>query len=122
MADERLIWRGAGKWCSLLVAILLGIVGVLSITTGNLNLAVGLTLVLGALLAFATLTSRPWASSLNLLVGFLLVPRIALDLLREPASALIDVPLFLLAAFTFYLLNRQLRAIPSASQDIAAFE
>ena len=122
MADDRLIWRGPGKWCSLLVSAWLGVVGVVLIAFAGFNLVACLTLSLGALLAFATLSSRRWASSLNLVVGFLLLPRIVLDLMYEPVNAVADVPLFLLAAFTFYLLNRQLRAIIRAPQDIAAFE
>jgi hypothetical protein len=122
VADEKLVWRGSGKWCSLLVALWLGVVGIWSIATVSFTFAACLTLALGALIAFATLSSRRWASSLNLVVGFLLLPRITLDLLREPAKVVADVPLFILAASTFYLLNRQLRAASMSAEDIAVFE
>jgi hypothetical protein len=106
-------FRGLGKWCSLVVAAVLCAEALWTLTLQHRWVQGGVALSLGVLLAYATILSKRWASSLNLVIGFLLIPALVIDLLgARPIFILAaDVLLFVLAGLSFYLLNREARAL-----------
>jgi hypothetical protein len=112
--EDALVLRGPGKWCSLAVAALLCVEAAFSLalvrdwSVPKNWIGSGLALSASLLLAYATLSSKRWASSLNLAIGFLLLIRVVIGLLGSGVG--LDLPLFVLAALSFYLLNRQVRA------------
>jgi len=115
--SDGLVLRGLGKWCSLVVAAILCLEGAASLGLAQIWVAGGLAISVGLLLVYATLSSKRWASSLNLVVGFLLLIRLVTELLGATPIVVLgaDVFLFVLAAFSFILLNQQVRAAQARS-------